>query len=227
MKLKPILFKIARSRFAEYFIGFAFAYLTRFMPLDRLWESKRVVVFKHPVPSWQTHWLGVPKKRVRSFAALDFEDEETQALILEVYEGLVKTAVSHNLPSFSILVNGGSYQDVPQIHFHLIDGPTISGQNWEPEKHIPPASSTEIVQNDSAIAYSHPSSTSDFHFIVTSQQSHPFGKNDFAQAKTGKEITAVFQLAQNLITQHNPPGYRIQINLIKNETTPLTFHLVT
>ena len=43
MKLKSLLFKIARSRFAEFFIGFAFAHLTRLMPLDRLWESKQAV----------------------------------------------------------------------------------------------------------------------------------------------------------------------------------------
>ncbi len=228
MHTKSILFKIARSQFAAYFIGFAFAHLTRLMPLERLWENERVIIFKHPVPSWQTHWLGVPKKRLRSFALLNFEDTDTQELILAVYEGLVKTAVSHNLASFSILVNGGSYQDVPQIHFHLISGPTTSGQQWKPEQYTPPTANTKITRNQQAIAYPHPTPASDFHFMITPEHSiNSLPKIDFSQCAAQGEITAVLHLAQHLITQHTSPAYRLQINTCPDKTTPLTFHLIT
>ncbi|MCA9952865.1 MAG: hypothetical protein KDE48_24615, partial [Anaerolineales bacterium] len=37
--MKRLLFKIARNRFAAYFIGNAFAYLTPLMPLDKLYAD--------------------------------------------------------------------------------------------------------------------------------------------------------------------------------------------
>ena len=132
MSLKRILFKIARGRFATFFIGFAFEHFTALIPLQRLWENERGIIFKHPAPSYQTHWLAVPKKRICSFTAIDFADNEMQQTILELVERLMKTAVSHHLTTYSIIINGGSYQDVPQLHFHLISGATVSGEQWEP-----------------------------------------------------------------------------------------------
>ena len=131
MNLKSVLFKIACSRFAAFFIGFAFEHLTALMPLQRLRENERVILFKHPAPSYQTHWLAIPKKRIRSFNAIDFENSAMQQTILDLYNGLVKTAVSHNLTTYTIVVNGGHYQDVPLLHFHLISGLTASGKEWE------------------------------------------------------------------------------------------------
>ena len=228
MHIKKVLFKIARSRFAAYFVGFAFAHFTRLMPLERHLENRQIIVFKHPAPSWQTHWLGVPKRRLRSLAALDLNDAETQQIILAVYQGLLKTAVSLNLPSFAILVNGGSYQDVPQLHFHLISGPTASGKTWEPEQYALPAVATEITQNDCAIAYPHPVSSRDFHFIIVPQPSDkPFHKTDFTQPEEWEVVTAVLQLAQHLITQHNLPAYRLQLNRPQSQSAPMTFHLLT
>jgi diadenosine tetraphosphate (Ap4A) HIT family hydrolase len=132
MNLKRVLFQMARSQFAAFFVGFAFEHLTALMPLERLWENKQGIIFKHPAPSYQTHWLAVPKMRIRSFAAIDFADNDVQQTILELFEGLVKTAVSHNITPYTIIINGGHYQDVPQLHFHLISGLTAAGKQWEP-----------------------------------------------------------------------------------------------
>lgn len=227
MHIKTALFKIARSRYVGYFIGFSFAHLTSWMPLAKGPENQRMIVFKHPVPTWETHWLGVPKKQIPSFSSLDLEDTDTQQTILAVYHGLLATAVSHHLPTFSILVNGGAYQDVPQLHFHLIAGPTTSGLQWDPERYAPPAPNADIIGNDHAIAYSHPSPARSLHTIITPKQvTGPLHKNDFSQPTERQTLTAVLQLAHRLITTHNPPAFRLQFNCDQTLNEPLTCHLL-
>lgn len=113
--IKRWLFKLARSRVSGYFIGYAFQYATHLMPLDRLLENEYIIVFRHPVPSWATHCLAVPKRRIPSLLVLD-----SQSLyVAEILCMLVQ--VAQEMSSYTILVNGGEYQDVPQLHFHLAE----------------------------------------------------------------------------------------------------------
>jgi hypothetical protein len=49
------LFKLARSRFASVFIGFAFAHMSAAIPVHRLRETSTLLAFYHPKPSCAVH----------------------------------------------------------------------------------------------------------------------------------------------------------------------------
>ena len=122
--MRRLLFKLARSPIASFFIGFAFAKLTKLMPLNRLYEDADCILFLHPKPYWQTHWLGVPKRAIVSFNAIDWTcDEKSVVAIVRQLIMAANSLKGHK----AIVVNGGAYQDVPQLHFHLAHGGLSDG----------------------------------------------------------------------------------------------------
>jgi histidine triad (HIT) family protein len=227
MGIKQSLFKLARSRYAGYFIGFSFAHLTRLMPVDRRMDTPDVVVFRHPVPWWQTHLLGVPKKRLPSFMALDLTETETQNKILAVYAALQQTAVSYHITPFSILVNGGDYQDVPQIHFHLASGTTKTGAKWGLERWAAPGENTAVTHHHNAIAYPHPHSAYETHVVICAKTAAaPFIQFDLQDEQNQRTLLDFLRLTQLQVTSLNLPAFRLQINGSINHPEPLAMHLI-
>jgi histidine triad (HIT) family protein len=119
--------RVAYRRRDSAFVGLlvrqAFAHADRLLPLHRVGESAHVVGFRHPVPGFApVHILLVPKLSVRSVMHLTPEQRdqiaaEVQRLALDVVDSL---GTAHT--GFLVLVNGGSRQDVRQLHFHLLTG---------------------------------------------------------------------------------------------------------
>lgn len=101
--------------------GWVVAHMSWVVPVDRLEETDLVVAFHHPRPSYAVHVLIVPKRSVRSFAALNPEDMPAVNDAIAVAGRLVQR-LSLEQKGYRFLVNGGAYQDVQQLHFHLISG---------------------------------------------------------------------------------------------------------
>lgn len=129
--LKRVLFGIARSPVSGCFIGFAFENLSNIIPLNRLVSTDRVVAFAHPSHFWDEHFLVVPKRSIRRFLDIKFEQSEQADAILEIFPTAQLLVRENNIlehgGNFALLVNGGDYQDVPQIHFHLAAGKAKEG----------------------------------------------------------------------------------------------------
>jgi histidine triad (HIT) family protein len=119
--LSKILFVFARSRIGAVVIGWSFAHMTSFMPVDKLYESQQLMAFHHPRPIYPVHILIVPKRTIRSLMAIVKEDISVIEEVFLVVQKLVQQLKLEE-PGFRLMVNGGSYQDVMQIHFHLISG---------------------------------------------------------------------------------------------------------
>ena len=119
INISRILFTVARSRMGELIIGWSFAYMSSLIPVDRLFETDMVVAFQHPKPSHQTHILIVPKRQVRSLLALTEAEMPIVHDVIATTQHLVKELALEE-GGFSLLVNGGAYQDVMQVHWHLI-----------------------------------------------------------------------------------------------------------
>ena len=117
--LSKILFAAAKSRIGEFVIGWSFAHMNFLIPVDRLYETERVVAFYHPNPSHQTHILIVPKHKIRSLLALTETDISIVQDVISTTQHLVKELELEE-DGFRLVVNGGAYQDVMQVHWHLI-----------------------------------------------------------------------------------------------------------
>jgi diadenosine tetraphosphate (Ap4A) HIT family hydrolase len=70
------------------------------------------------------HILLVPKRAIGSLADLRPEDEAVLADIFEVTQALVQE-FDLAKQGYSLIINGGAYQEVPQLHVHLVAGQQV------------------------------------------------------------------------------------------------------
>lgn len=206
--IKRLLFKIARSPVAGLFIGFAFARLTRLMPLARIMEDKAVIVFEHPKPFWETHWLAVPKQRVPSIMAAN---RETLGNLLPMIQH-----AAAQLDAPVMLVNAGEYQDVPQLHFHLTSGPDIDGGVWGSERFC--GDSAEILTISK-----HPKPTRTVHWQIHAPTLPSFDAIDWSH-RTQRELAIDAMIAaREQANQLDLPAFTILWHSAENH---FTLHLV-
>lgn len=120
-KIMRFLLTLAQSSLARPAIGWIFEYMSFAIPLKRLRETETLLAFYHPKPDYPVHVLLMPKKAIRSLVDLKKEDYLFLTEVFETAQSLVKEL---NLAEsgYRLIVNGGEYQDIPQLHFHLISG---------------------------------------------------------------------------------------------------------
>ena len=104
-------------------IGWMFEFMSFAIPVQRLRETGTLMAFHHPNPSYAFHILIVPKKSVESLIQLDSTDS---AFLTDLYATVQSLVEEFHLAGYRLIVNGGEYQDFPQLHFHLIS--EIEGQ---------------------------------------------------------------------------------------------------
>ena len=98
-------------------VGWIFAHMSFVIPVTRLRETENLLAFEHPKPAYKFHVLIVPKRAVRTL--LDFDASDT-AFLTDLYAAVQSLVTEHHLTAYRLIVNGGDYQDFPQLHFHLI-----------------------------------------------------------------------------------------------------------
>ena len=98
-------------------IGWIFENMSFVIPVKRLRETETLMAFHHPKPSYDFHVLLVPKKAV---ASLQEFDPKESAFLTELYSTVQSLIDEFQLPAYRLIVNGGEYQDFPQLHFHLV-----------------------------------------------------------------------------------------------------------
>lgn len=119
--MPALLTKLARIKRFQILIGWIFAHMSFMIPLDKLIETKHWIAFHHPQPSYPIHILLVPKKALPNLLAVSPIDTE---LISELIPTVQKIVTDQNLDQtgYRLIVNGGAYQDIAQLHFHLVSG---------------------------------------------------------------------------------------------------------
>jgi histidine triad (HIT) family protein len=117
--LQGLLFRLARSRLGGVLVGWVFAHLSGVLPVRRRYETKRIIAFDHPRPSYPRHILIVPKKAIRGFEDLGQADLPVVIDTVVAAQQLV-SELRLGECGYRLIVNGGTYQDVKQLHFHLI-----------------------------------------------------------------------------------------------------------
>ncbi len=83
------------------------------------------MAFYHPKPSYPFHVLLVPKKVVVSLNDLDPADT---TFLTDLYSTVQNLVHEFQLPAYRLIVNGGEFQDFPQLHFHLISNVGTGGR---------------------------------------------------------------------------------------------------
>ncbi len=105
------------GKLAGVLAGWIFAHMSFAIPVKRLRDTVTLLAFRHPKPAYPFHVLIVPKKAVASLENLDPGDA---AFLKDLYSTVQSLVREYKLPAYRLIVNGGEFQDFPQLHFHLI-----------------------------------------------------------------------------------------------------------
>ncbi len=97
-------------------VGWVFAHMSFAIPARRLRETETLLAFYHPKPAYPFHVLLVPKETIATIMDLD----PASVLLSDVVAAVQSLVAEFHLPAYRLIVNGGEYQDFPQLHFHLI-----------------------------------------------------------------------------------------------------------
>jgi histidine triad (HIT) family protein len=89
------------------------------LPINRLSESVNLIAFHHPQPSHPTHIVIVPKRPISSLMELSPKDSSLLSEVIQTAQGLVNELGLQD-EGYRLIVNGGKYQKLAQLHFHLI-----------------------------------------------------------------------------------------------------------
>jgi len=100
-------------------VGWVFAHLSDALPLQRLRETPTLLAFHHPRPAHAVHILIVPRRAIAGLEALTSQDQDFLADLFRVVPEIV-SEFGLAQRGYRLVVNGGAYQDIPQLHFHLI-----------------------------------------------------------------------------------------------------------
>ena len=111
--------RLARFPPARSLLGLLFAHMSFAIPVHRLRETATLLAFHHPQPAYAVHILLVPKKALASLAALTPADAAFMLDLVATVQSLV-AELGLEQTGYRLITNGGPYQAVPQLHFHLI-----------------------------------------------------------------------------------------------------------
>ncbi len=113
------LLALARSPLGRWLVQGVFHYMSFALPVERLRETPTLIAFYHPRPSYPVHILLVPKRPLTRLTDLDAGES---AFMVDLF-GTVRSLVAElNLEpcGYRLIANGGAYQEVAHLHFHLV-----------------------------------------------------------------------------------------------------------
>jgi len=114
------MFSLAKTQMAGMVVQHCFAHWSFLLPVQRLRETPYVLAFSHPRPAYPQHVVIVPKKQIPSLLALSQYPDYAIA-IFNAAQNIVAT-LGWSQGTYVLCANGGSRQEVQQVHFHLFAG---------------------------------------------------------------------------------------------------------
>jgi histidine triad (HIT) family protein len=161
--VSKVLFRLARNRLFDVVVQFGFAHLSALLPVRRVVETRQVIAFHHPRPSWPRHVLFVPKAAIPSL--LDVPREQV-AVVRELFRLALDVAARQRLDrdGFVVMVNGGAYQDVGQLHLHLAS--PLPAMWYACPDEVP---ADVLLETDALVAFRHPRPRRATHVAIVSR----------------------------------------------------------
>lgn len=124
MGISSALFQFAKTPLGDLIVGLLFSHFSKLLPVNRVKDTPHTLAFWHPRPLWEKHLVIVPKKSIKSLSGLQTGDEFYLKEAMLTAAAIVSELEWDDLPDgYSLTLNGGSRQEIGQIHFHLYSGP--------------------------------------------------------------------------------------------------------
>ncbi len=118
-QVKKLLFKIAKGPFMGKIVGKAFQHCSWAIPVKKVYNSKEIIAFYHPQPSYKNHMILSPKRAVKNLQ--EMASDRFSKYFVKIWDTAKEICVMHPEyhDSFVIVANGGKRQEVQQVHFHM------------------------------------------------------------------------------------------------------------
>jgi histidine triad (HIT) family protein len=120
-----LMINLARSTVGRHLLGWIFGRMSFLIPVQRLRETATLIAFNHPQPAYLVHILIVPKRAIPGLADLTPKDQDFMTDLFNCVQSLV-AELELDANGYRLIANGGRYQDVPQLHFHLVSGDALA-----------------------------------------------------------------------------------------------------
>src|SRR3989344_1352671 len=85
-------------------------------------ENKTILAIGDANPIAEVHILIIPKRHIESVMSVG---ESDSSAIIDMFDAAQKLIRQKDLKAFRLAFNGGSYQHVPHLHWHLLAGRKI------------------------------------------------------------------------------------------------------
>jgi len=99
--------------------------LTGRLPVDKVYETERVLAFHHTCPAYPVHLVVIPKTHVPSLVDLDTEGDDLLPELLSAVRMIAADVVSEH-GACRVVTNLGQYQDSKHLHWHVIFGDRLA-----------------------------------------------------------------------------------------------------
>jgi histidine triad (HIT) family protein len=123
-RIAKAMFSLAKTSVGDEVVGLVFGKFSKFLPVKKIKETDRVIAFWHPKPFWEKHILIVPKRKIKSIASVSGDDLEFVGEVLLVAKEII-LELDWDKEGYTLLANGGTRQEVNQLHFHLACGERV------------------------------------------------------------------------------------------------------
>lgn len=129
--------------------------------MQKVYEDRDVLAFRHPRPSYENHLILTPKRAVQNLQQMARDDGGSAfAKIWRAVE-TVRARRPEYQSGFTLVANGGKRQDVQQVHFHMFTGDAVV--NAYPARE--PGGSAAF-QDGTVIVLKHPRPNWETHYVV-------------------------------------------------------------
>lgn len=113
------LFLLAKSKLGPLLTELGFATpLRNLLPVKKVYQDDQVMAFYHPKPFWETHIVIVPTHKITVLGEAKDHDFIIMGHICKVAAQLIKE-LQLEQRGYRLVTNGGIYQKVKYLHFHL------------------------------------------------------------------------------------------------------------
>lgn len=90
------------------------------VPAKYLHESKNLIAIPDINPAAEVHILIIPKEHISTFVDIKKEHKNLMLEMVEVAQKFIKEKEIEK--KYKMIFNGGSFQLVPHLHWHLLGG---------------------------------------------------------------------------------------------------------
>jgi diadenosine tetraphosphate (Ap4A) HIT family hydrolase len=204
-------------------VGNVFQHCSWAIPVKKVYSSKEIIAFYHPMPSYENHIIISPKRAVKNLQQMALDSFSRD--FVKIWETAKDICVMHPEynDSFVIVANGGKRQEVQQVHFHMFTNHEIVNEYFVQEQ------VENVFYSDRAICVlEHPNPNWEVHFVIKPISSFQMVENDeykYTYFRSILHSIDILNVEFNIVQR----GYSLvyQYNKQKNDKECTVFHIVS